>query len=119
MALNGEKFVTTYPTFPLAKTRGLATMNQMNAKPFATSLNRRKFLGALPLCGTLLQRVAAAPEEKSVSFFVVGDTHYCAQEDHPELMQEISLKTNQGLLRWLNEIPGKTFPAELGGAEVL
>lgn len=33
-------------------------------------------------------------------------------------MQETSLKTNQGLLRWLNEIPGTPFPAGLGGGTV-
>lgn len=93
-------------------------MNEMNSSTFATNMNRRKFLGTVPLCASLLQRAAAAPEEKAVSFFVVGDTHYCAREDQPELMQETSLKTNQGLLRWLNEIPGTAFPAALGGGTV-
>jgi predicted phosphodiesterase len=92
----------------------------MNPFEIGRPMNRRKFLGALPLCGTLLQRGFENPvaENEPVSFFVVGDTHYCAQELEPTKMLETSLQTNQSLLRWLNEIPGKTFPAELGGAVI-
>lgn len=52
---------------------------------------------------------------QTISFFVVGDTHYCALQDHPSQMWDHSLQINQRLLRWLNELPGKVFPASIGG----
>ena len=79
-------------------------------------LKRRDFLIRLPVCAALCQRALSEPTaEQAISFFVVGDTHYCARADDPSAMMETSLQTNQGLLRWLNDLPGKTFPANLGG----
>jgi hypothetical protein len=90
------------------------------AKPYhSASLNRRNFLLRLPVCAALAQRAVSAPGVvEGISFFVVGDTHYCARQEDPSLMMETSLQTNQALLRWLNELPGKEFPAALGGGAI-
>jgi predicted phosphodiesterase len=85
-------------------------------------MNRRNFLAAMPFCGLTLPQYLAgqnAPVPSvDVSFFVVGDTHYCARVDDASQMDEISLANNRALLRWLNEIPGTKFPDALGGGLV-
>jgi len=41
---------------------------------------------------------AAEPEEV-VSFFLVGDTHYCAQKENMKVMDEVSATYNAALVR--------------------
>ena len=95
------------------------SMNHMNEEPRQHVISRRAFLGSLPVCAALVPRVSAETSKPpGISFFVVGDTHYCAKQDDPTKMLEESLHANQGLLRWLNELPGKEFPSVVGGGAI-
>ena len=50
-----------------------------------------------------------------VSLLLVGDTHYCAQKENVQVMNEVSASYNAALVRQLNELPGTAFPDEVGG----
>lgn len=84
---------------------------------------RRDFIHGAALSAAsfgLLPRLhAAGPglahEGEIASFFVVGDTHYCADEAQPDRMLPHSLAVNRRLIGWLNRLPGTALPAALGG----
>ncbi|MFM7606287.1 MAG: metallophosphoesterase [Prosthecobacter sp.] len=86
-----------------------------------TLTNRRRFLrdaawtsfGAAAWPG-----LSAAGREDAVSFFLVGDTHYCAQKENFKVMDEVSASYNAALVRHLNELPGTAFPEGIGGGLV-
>jgi predicted phosphodiesterase len=83
-------------------------------------ISRRGFLrqaGAATMASLLPQASwgAAAP---ACSFFIVGDTHYCADEADIKEMDETSALYNSRLVKWLNELPGTEFSAEVGGGKV-
>lgn len=110
--------------------------------PSTTSshLNRRQFLqgAALSLAGAALggagcrapggagapgtsaaaAPVMPAPAEGTASFFLVGDTHYCADEVETSAMRARSVDVTGRLVGWLNELPGTAVPAEAGGGAV-
>ena len=82
-------------------------------------LTRRDFLHRASAAAalTLLPRAFAA-ENTSASFFVVGDTHYCADDEDIARMDPTSAEYNRRLLEWLNKLPGTEFPAEAGAGIV-
>lgn len=61
---------------------------------------------------------AFATEPEVASFFLVGDTHYCAMKDDFGKMDETSATYNARLVEWMNRLPGSERPAEIGGGVV-
>lgn len=59
------------------------------------------------------------PAASATSFFLVGDTHYCADEVERSAMKAVSLDVNGRLIGWLNRLPGTERPAEAGGGVVV
>lgn len=53
-----------------------------------------------------------------VSFFLIGDTHYCADEIEISAMKLSSAETNARLIGWLNRLPGTALPELAGGGSV-
>ena len=97
----------------------IRSMNRVNENPWRNVISRRAFLGSLPVGAALVPQVLAQTSQSlGISFFVVGDTHYSAMQEDPSKMMDHSLQTNQSLLRWLNELPGKEFSANLGGGVI-
>jgi predicted phosphodiesterase len=83
---------------------------------------RRRFLRQIALSGAASALpthpyAAGAPADRA-SFFVVGDTHYCAQSEDFGQMDATSVRYNAGLVRWLNQLPGTEFLHEAGGGIV-
>lgn len=83
---------------------------------------RRQFLQHLALAsgtGALLPAHSkAATEESAASFFLVGDTHYCADAEDISKMDAISADYNSRLIGWLNKLPGTEFSEKAGGGTV-
>ena len=86
---------------------------------------RRQFLRDVTLASSGLSwipsqgRAASAdPQPETASFFVVGDTHYCADESDHSVMDETSARYNARLVHWLNQLPGSAIPAEAGGGVI-
>jgi predicted phosphodiesterase len=82
-------------------------------------LTRRDFLrhASSAAAFTLLPRAFAA-ENALASFFVVGDTHYCADDEDITRMDPSSAEYNGRLINWLNKLPGTEFSAEVGGGTI-
>jgi Calcineurin-like phosphoesterase len=53
-----------------------------------------------------------------VAFFLVGDTHYLANEESPEQLDDRSLSVTSGLIETLNKLPGTAIPDSAGGGVV-
>jgi hypothetical protein len=68
--------------------------------------------------GFALDAIAPAPQPDAVTFFLVGDTHYCADDKDPTQMDPTSAGYNHRLVDWLNRLPGTPFSAEVGGGNV-
>lgn len=87
-------------------------------------ISRRAFirdLSAGAAAAGLTPRLAAAdapPAPGVASFFLVGDTHYCAMKEDFRRMSEISAAYNARLVDWLNRLPGTGRPPETGGGVV-
>jgi cytolysin (calcineurin-like family phosphatase) len=82
-------------------------------------MKRRHFLkGTVALAVARIAHAAPAPAEDELSFFLVGDTHYRADENKPETMDERSSSICFRLVDWLNKLPGTPFPATAGGGVV-
>src|SRR5215204_1356901 len=82
-------------------------------------LTRRQFLqraSAAAALGVLPRGFAA--EAARTSFFVAGDTHYCADDEDITRMDPVSAAYNGRLIDWLNKLPGSEFPVEVGGGTV-
>lgn len=60
----------------------------------------------------------AASNGAPVSFFLIGDTHYCADEIETSAMKHSSVETNSRLIGWLNRLPGTAVPGDSGGGIV-
>lgn len=58
------------------------------------------------------------PSDDTASFFLVGDTHYCADEADFSKMNETSALYNARLVEWLNKLPGTAIAAAAGGGTV-
>lgn len=83
---------------------------------------RRRFLRQFSLSAAALglsPRVFSqlAPKD-TASFFLVGDTHYRADEKNISKMDAVSADYNARLVGWLNKLPGTNFTAEAGGGAV-
>jgi predicted phosphodiesterase len=82
-------------------------------------MNRRTFLQTTALtAGSLSCSAHAAENPPAVEFFLVGDTHYRAQESSPGSMMEASKTTNARLVTWLNTLPGTVVPVSAGGGQL-
>lgn len=91
-------------------------------------LTRRSFLGRtsqlaglVSLADRSVPEVAAAGSETSVgtaTCFVVGDTHYRADETDDTSLDPVSAEYNGRLVDWLNRLPGSPFPEAVGGGVV-
>ncbi len=82
--------------------------------------SRREFLGrtALGVAGISLlphRGLTAAESSPATSFFLVGDTHYCADAIETSAMSATSADVNARLVEWLNKLPGTELPQEIGG----
>ncbi|XZE36314.1 hypothetical protein SH501x_001873 [Pirellulaceae bacterium SH501] len=53
-----------------------------------------------------------------ISFFVVGDTHYCVDANNPKTLASNSAQYNSQLVNQLNQLPGTLFTPETGGAAI-
>lgn len=81
---------------------------------------RRRFLQDLAItsAAVAVPPIWGAEKEAGASFFLVGDTHYCAQKENIKVMDETSARYNAALVQQLNRLPGTAFSAEIGGGVV-
>ena len=87
------------------------------------SLSRRRFLqltatatGSLIFTSPRALRGAPLPAaDPGISFFLIGDTHYLAAQERPEILDDISQGYTTGLIDWLNRLPGQEWPQSVGG----
>lgn len=84
-------------------------------------VNRRSFLaGAAAVAfAPLVQPVAAGENAAVHSFFLVSDTHYLANKDHPSEMDARSAEICGRLVDTLNHLPGTPLPESVGGGTVI
>jgi hypothetical protein len=79
-------------------------------------LSRRSFLAT---GGAIAGRMALGVRRSPMcAFFVVGDTHFLADREAPERMDETSDTYTQGLVRTLNGLAGTRIPDAAGGGVV-
>lgn len=82
-------------------------------------MNRRHFIQASAAAAlSNITYGASKQPARPVSFFLVGDTHYCADEESPERMNPVSSAVTSRLIDWLNKLPGTRFPESLGGGVI-
>jgi predicted phosphodiesterase len=86
-------------------------------------MNRRRFLQLSASAAGLysIRPLLASAGELPVggaSFFLASDTHYLANKDKPDSMDDVSRGINTRLVEWLNKLPGTEIPAEAGGGKV-
>ena len=88
-------------------------------------LTRRSLFQKLPLvagAGALARSVRAVtvPSDSTgtATCFVVGDTHYRADEKDDSSLDPDSAEYNARLVDWLNRLPGTPFPETAGGGVV-
>ena len=82
---------------------------------------RRQFLRvslSTAALSALPRATAALPPRDMASFFLVGDTHYVAEEKTPGKMKQLSADYNSRLVGWLNMLPGTAIPEMSGGGTV-
>jgi predicted phosphodiesterase len=72
--------------------------------------------GALGLTRLALGDPGTASD--SISFFVVGDTHYLASKEETSQLDEASREVTSRLVEWLNKLLGSELPATVGGGNV-
>jgi predicted phosphodiesterase len=93
------------------------------------SLDRRQFLQATAVTAWAGSRspgiVSGWPgvsrsiaASSPISFFVIGDTHYFANEQSPGERQEASSQVCSRLIDTLNRLPGTGIPETAGGGQV-
>lgn len=84
-------------------------------------LSRRDFLATGGLAALALMPAAsmAQEKEKCTSFFLIGDTHYLADEADPSLMDARSRQVTKSLVQTLKRLPGTVISTEAGGGRVL
>lgn len=90
------------------------------------ALSRRQFLAAAA-AGVALPAVLpahlpaqeTAKQEDPVAFFLVGDTHFLAQAEQPDRLDDRSAAVTGRLVDLLNKLPGMEIPAQAGGGRVL
>ena len=77
-------------------------------------MNRRTFLNTSALAA-LSTPVWGQETEARAEFFLVGDTHYRAEEEATGEMMVDSKERNGRLVDWLNKLPGTEFSEKAGG----
>lgn len=88
------------------------------------AVSRRSFLqtgmvaGAGLTLGGMSRVFGEVPAVDPLSFFIVTDTHYLAQREHPDRMVAGSVAVNDRLITTLNELPGQELPEEVGGGTI-
>ncbi|MDB6172632.1 MAG: metallophosphoesterase [Chthoniobacteraceae bacterium] len=78
------------------------------------NVSRRRFIGttaAAAAAGIFTLRPAGAAQNDGVSFFLIGDTHFCADSENPGMLDEASAEVGSRLIETLNKLPGTTIPA--------
>jgi len=83
-----------------------------------TPISRRSFLTASAAGLLASQGFGQKQEAKTVSFFVIGDTHYLADKTAPEKLDARSAFTTAKLIERLNQLPGTAIPENAGGGKV-
>ncbi len=86
-----------------------------------SSIDRRRFLGSSLLASSSLafaRDFELKVPDPSAAWFLIGDTHYLANIENPEKMDEASQATNQNLIDQLNRLPGSLIPENAGGGSV-
>ncbi len=82
-------------------------------------MKRRSFLQTSAwAAGALTLPTRAEGSAAAVEFFLVGDTHYRAEEETPGSMMQVSAETNARLVQWLNVLPGTVVPTTAGGGQL-
>jgi cytolysin (calcineurin-like family phosphatase) len=84
-------------------------------------LSRRQFLAATAASSTCAVMSAADQQlsrKLDVAFFLIGDTHYLANKEQPEMIDEVSARTNAQLIDQLNRLAGTDIPEAAGGGKV-
>lgn len=82
-------------------------------------ISRRHFLGASLVAPAAILHGQQSNESKlDIAFFVVGDTHYLADKEKPEKIDERSSTTNARLIDHLNRLPDTQIPENAGGGKV-
>jgi len=61
---------------------------------------------------------AAESSQDAVRFFFVTDTHYLAEKENPQAMNEASATKCRKLVELLNKLPGEKIPEEAGGGTI-
>ena len=90
------------------------------------TIDRRQFLATTSACASAWALGGARPRatqaatanDSDVSFFLVSDTHFLAQQEAPTKLDEKSIATCRGLVETLNRLPGTAIPDEAGGGTV-
>jgi cytolysin (calcineurin-like family phosphatase) len=88
-------------------------------------LNRRQFLAAaasglgVAASGPAPAADPPAEAEGTVSFFLVGDTHYLADQENPKELDAVSRGLTSRLVAWLIRLPGTAIPEAAGGGTVV
>lgn len=82
-------------------------------------LSRRTFLGA---SAALTASAAASPAcgavTPPIAFFLLADTHYLAEQESPQDLNEASRHVTTRLIETLNSLPGTNIPEKAGGGSV-
>ncbi|MEI8378811.1 MAG: metallophosphoesterase [Planctomycetota bacterium] len=88
-------------------------------------LDRRQFLTSTAAAGAGLMSCTLAQAESNaaanaadVAFFLVSDTHFLANKEQPNVLDEKSIATCRSLVDTLNKLPGTAIPLEAGGGIV-
>ena len=111
--------------FPKPPQQAISSCRAQADAAFPFFMNRRRFLqltastsGFFALRPLFAAEGDAALPQKGASFLVASDTHYLANKEQPEAMDETSREINARLIEWLNKLPGTDIPAEAGGGKV-
>lgn len=92
-----------------------------NCSDYIPILSRREFLAGTAAWATTATSsglLAQAAADERVTFFLVGDTHYLANKEAPEELDERSRRMTKGLIDTLNALPGTKIPETTGGGTV-
>ncbi len=68
--------------------------------------------------GVPSQTTDSPQADDRLAFFVIGDTHYFANERAPQELQAASAKVCSQLVETLNRLPGTELPESVGGGRV-
>lgn len=114
------------PVSAKRKSRPVASRSRVSRRDFlATSAVATSALaaGSTAAFATRVSRADDAPADGAsadnrVAFFLIGDTHYLANKESPEKLDERSAAVTTRLIDLLNELPGTAIPDAAGGGTV-